>query len=196
MKLALIKLKMALLAAIFISSSAFGAVHLTLGGSHSQSNAGYQKVESGAGSAALSLDLGEYFRVGLTHREELASTTGFHAVASTNTYSYFKSRSNISSNGVDLTLVLYNGEIITPYVFCGVTQKHYVITTVEADGTTDHFDMTQPGPQAGMGLGIRLNQKFSLKISYTMSIGQTQIPGNPAQSATDTFTQIGLSYAL
>jgi Outer membrane protein beta-barrel domain len=182
--------------ASFFASSAQGAMRLTLSGSNSQSNAGYQKIESGAGSASLSLDLGEYFRVGYSHRQELSSTTGYHIKSTSDQYTYFKSRSHITSNGVDLTLVLYNGEVITPFVFLGVTQKHYVVSTTEDDGTTDTMDLTQPGPEGGVGLGIRLSEKFSLKLTYTMSTGSSQLPGYAAQGATDTYTQLGLSYAL
>ena len=172
------------------------ALHLSLGGSHSESNAGYQKIESGAGSAGLSIDLGDYFRVGFTHRQELSSTSGYQLKEATNQYVYFQSVSHVTSNAVDLTLILYAGEIVTPFIFAGVNVKHYSTDTQEADGTREHMELTYPGPQGGAGLGIRLNQKFSLKITYTMSPGIKQLPGEQAVSTTDTYTQVGISYAL
>lgn len=190
-------ISMILLFATFcVTSSAYGAVRFTLGGSHEKSNAGYQQVESGGGSAGVSLDLGEYFRIGVNHREELGSTTGYHQLDGTTNYTYFKTKSNVSSNGVDLTLCLYNGEIVTPYIFAGLTSKHYIMSTTEADGSTSTMDRVKPGPQGGVGLGIRLNEKFSLKLSETWSTGDYQVPGNEAHGAVDTYSQVGLSYAL
>lgn len=179
-----------------LSTPASAGMQLSLGGSHSQSNAGYQKIESGAGSAGLSLDLGDYFRIGYTHRQELSSTTGYQLKEATNQYVYFESLSHVKSNSVDLTLILYAGEIITPFIFAGVTVKQYSTDMQEADGTHEHMELTYPGPQGGAGLGIRLNQKFSLKITYTMSPGVTQLPGALAESTIDTYTQVGISYSL
>ncbi len=178
------------------SSLARAAVNLTLGGSHSQSNAGYQKIESGAGSAGISVDLGDYFRVGYTHRQELASTTGYQLKEATKQYVYFESLSHVTSNAVDLTLILYAGDIVTPFIFAGVNVKHYSTDNKEADGTHEHLDLVYPGPQGGAGIGIRLNQKFSLKVTYTMSPGVTQTPDQPAAQTLDTYSQLGISYAL
>lgn len=181
---------------ILSSSPAFSAVKVTLGGSHSKSNAGYQKIESGAGSAGLSFDLGEHFMIGYTHRQELASTTGYQLKEESKQYVYFESLSHVTSNAIDLTLILYSGDILTPFIFAGVNVKHYSTDNKEADGTHEHLDITYPGPQGGAGLSIRLNQKFSLKVTYTMSPGVTQTPDQPAAATLDTYTQIGISYAL
>ena len=179
-----------------ISGTSLAAVHLSLGGSRSESNAGYQKIESGAGSAGVSIDLGEYFRVGYTHRQELSSTTGYHLKEATNQYVYFQSRLHVVSNGVDLTLVLYGGEIITPFIFAGYALKQYTTDMQEADGTTEHMYLPLPSPEGGAGMAIKLNQKFSLKITYTMSQGVTQLPGGEAQPVIDSYTQLGIQYAL
>lgn len=178
------------------SQPAHSGVQVTLGGSHSKSNAGYQKIESGAGSAGVSLDLGEYFRIGYTHRQELSSTTGYQLKEATNQYVYFRSLSQVTSNSVDLTLILFAGDYVTPFVFAGLSVKNYSTDAIESDGTRESMRLTYPGPQGGAGLGIRLNQKFSLKITYTMSPGVTQIPGQQGSATTDTYTQVGISYAL
>ena len=178
------------------SGTSLAAVQVSLGGSRSEANAGYQKIESGAGSAGLSIDLGEYFRVGYTHRQELSSTTGYHLKEATNQYVYFQSRSHVVSNGIDLTLVLYSGEIITPFIFAGYALKQYTTDMQEADGTTEHMYLPMPSPEGGAGISIKLNQKFSLKVTYTMSQGITQLPGGQAQSVLDSYTQLGISYSL
>jgi hypothetical protein len=184
------------LALLMYTQSAMGGVQITLGGSHSQANAGYQKIESGAGSAGVSLDLGEYFRIGYTHRQELSSTTGYQLKEASKQYVYFRSLSHVTANAVDLTMILYGGEIVTPFVFAGITVKHYSTDMQEADGTREHMELSYPGPQGGAGVGIRLNQKFSLKLTYTASQGSSQIPGQQGELKTDTYTQVGISYAL
>jgi hypothetical protein len=190
-------LRSAIIAAFVMNASfAQAAINLSLGGSHSQSNAGYQKIESGAGSAGISIDLGDYFRVGYTHRQELAATTGYQLKEASKEYVFFQSLSHVTSNAVDLTLILYAGEIVTPFIFAGVNVKHYSTDNRESDGTYEHLDLVYPGPQGGAGLGIRLNQKFSLKVTYTMSPGVTQIPGQAANQTLDTYTQLGITYAL
>jgi hypothetical protein len=172
------------------------AMHVSLMGSHSQSNAGYQSIESGAGSAGVAFDLGQYFRLGFTHRQELSSTKGYKNKEETNTYVYFESLSHVTSNDVDLTLILYAGDIVTPFIFAGVGVRHYVTDMQEADGTREHMDFVYPGPQGGAGLSIRINQKFSLKLTYTMSPGVSKLPGEEEKSTLDNYTQVGISYTL
>jgi hypothetical protein len=181
---------------IFASSSADAAMHVSLMGSHSQANAGYQKIESGSGSAGVAIDLGQYFRLGYTHRQELSATKGYKDKNDDNQFVYFESLTHITSNDVDLTLILYAGDIFTPFIFAGVGVKHYVIDMVEADGTREHNDFVYPGPQGGAGMSIRINQKFSLKLTYTMSPGVSKLPGEKEQGTIDNYTQIGISYTL
>ena len=85
-------------AALLMTESAYGAVRFSLGGNHEKSNAGYQQVESGGGNAGVSLDLGEYFRIGINHREEQGSTTGYHQLEGTANYTYFKTSTNSHTN--------------------------------------------------------------------------------------------------
>lgn len=192
----LIKLSAALVSVIFCSENSLAAVQISLGGSHSESNAGYQKIESGAGSAGVSIDLGSYTRLGYTHRQELSQTTGYELKEATNQYVYFRSRSHIIANAVDLTLILYAGDIVTPFVFGGISVKNYNTEMVQADGTREKLHLTLPGPQGGAGLSIRLNQKFSLKLTYTVSDGVKQIPGSEGERTIDSYSQVGISYTL
>jgi len=181
---------------LMVTKPAEAAVKFSLSGSRSESNAGYQKIESGAGSIGLSMDLGEYFMVGYSHRQELSSTVGYQQKAATSTFVYFQTLSHVTSNAIDLTLILYGGEVVTPFIFAGLAVKHYIVDTKEADGTVEHLDMPHPGPQGGAGLSIRLNQKFALKLTYTMTDGIKQLPGENAEMSIDTYTQMGITYSL
>lgn len=178
------------------STVGHAAVHLSLGGSHSESNAGLQKIESGAGSGSLAFDLGDYFRLGYTHRQELASTSGWNYAEDTKIYTAFVSKSHVVSHSVDLTIILYAGEVFMPYVFAGIGVKSYDIENKEEGKATERTRVTIPNPNGGGGLSIRLNQQFSLKLSHTVSPGIRQLPGKEAESTTDSYSQVGISYAL
>jgi hypothetical protein len=197
------------------SGMANAGMHFTLSGSHSVANAGYQKIETGAGSGTVDVDLGEYFRIGFTHREELASTTGYAPLKRTDGSTYkdsagaerygkFASLSKSKTNSVDLTIVLYAGDIITPYIFGGIAQKSYDIETQsqyvnESGEVVNAVEKTQvsfPTPSGGAGLAIRLSQKFSLKMSHTMTMGMKQLPGEPLEKTTDGYSQVGISFAF
>lgn len=195
------------------SSVASAGMHFTLAGSHSVANAGYQKIESGAGSGTVDIDLGEYFRIGFTHREELASTTGYALLkkadgttktndAGVEQYGKFASLNKSITNSVDLTIVLYGGDIITPYIFGGIAMKSYDIETEQQTDLTsgtvtkEKTHVAFPTPSGGAGLAIRLGQKFSLKLSHTLTQGVKQLPGEPLEKTTDGYSQVGISYAL
>jgi hypothetical protein len=178
------------------SQTAFSGVHISLGGSHSESNAGYQKIVSGAGSAGLSFDIGGYTRLGYTFRQETDATTGYQLNSAGTNYVYFRKNATVTSNSVDLTLILYAGDIFTPFVFAGVVKKQYSTHIQDATGSVESYAYPYAGPQGGAGLGVRLSQKFSLKTTYTMSNGYTVIPGQELQQTVDSYTQVGITYEL
>jgi hypothetical protein len=179
-----------------VSTHGLAAMKVSLSGSRSESNAGYQKIQSGAGSAGLSLDLGEYFMVGYTHRQELSSTVGYQQIDGTNIFVQFKTLSHVTTNALDLTLILYGGEIVTPFIFAGLAVKNYVIDFVQAGQDPQRVSKPHYGPQGGAGLAIRMSQKFSFKLTYTLTDGVKQYPGESAEQTLDTYTQMGITYAL
>jgi hypothetical protein len=179
-----------------ISTRGLAAMKVSLSGSRSESNAGYQKIQSGAGSAGLSFDLGEYFMVGYTHRQELSSTVGYQQIDGTNIFVQYKTLSHVTTNAMDLTLILYGGEIVTPFIFAGLAVKHYVIDSVQAGQDPQRVSMPHYGPQGGAGVSIRMSQKFSFKLTYTLTDGVKQYPGESAEQTLDTYTQMGITYAL
>lgn len=181
---------------LLLPNQLLAGMHVSLGGSHSESNAGYQKIVSGAGSAGLSFDIGGYTRLGYTFRQELDSTTGYQLNSAGTEFVYFRKNSSVTSNSVDLTLILYAGDIFTPFVFAGVVKKQYATHIADATGAVESYAYPYAGPQGGFGLGIRLSQKFSLKGTYTMSNGYTVVPGQQLQTTVDSYTQVGITYEL
>jgi hypothetical protein len=178
-----------------LPTTTYAGMHISLDGKHSESNAGYQKIVSGAASAGLSFDMGGYTRLGYTHRQEVDSTTGYQVNSAGTGFVYFKKSSLVTSNSIDLTLILYAGDLFTPFVFGGVVSKQYATRIADSDGV-ESYSYPDMGPQGGAGLGIRLSQKFSLKVTYTMSKGVAAIPGQQAQETIDSYTQAGISYEL
>jgi hypothetical protein len=177
------------------SSAAYSAMHFTLGGSKSSANAGLQQIDEGALSGSVAVDLGSYLRLSYTHRQELSSTTGYSYDDETKEYSYARSTTHQIANSVDLIIILYAGELFTPYVFGGVVHKQYIMQTETKDGVQT-AKMAVPAPNGGAGVGIRLSQKFSLKISYTASPGVRQEPNREPERTIDTYAQLGITYSL
>lgn len=180
------------------SQSAFAAMHLSLSGNHSLVHAGYQTIESGGASASVAFDLGSYFRLGLTHRQENSSAKGHIEDEKTKELHTYESQSYIMSNSLDFTVVLYAGEIFMPYIFVGYGTKYYHIRKVESGVISDDRN-AGPGPNGGAGFAISLSKNFSLKISHTLSSGVTKDANHPeleGKSAVDGYTQAGISYAL
>ena len=178
------------------SGSSYAVMHLSLSGSHSDSNAGLQKIEAGSLSASVAFDLGDYFRLGYTHMQQLQSAIGNTQDQETKVYTAIRSKSHVVSHSVDLTAILYAGEIFTPYIFAGMGVKTYNIENKEGDKPTEKTTVTIPNPNGGAGMAIRLNQKFSLKLSYTVSPGVKQEPNKPQEGTTDSYAQIGIQYSL
>lgn len=192
-----------------ISNMASAGMHLSLSGSQSSSNAGLQKIESGAGSASVAFDIWDYLRLGYTYRQEISSTGGYtegrdanggiikNAAGEPASYVKFLNRSRVVSQSVDLTIVLYAGDVFMPYIFVGAGTKNYDILNQTENKEDEHIKASVPvSPNAGAGLGIRLSQRFSLKFSYTVSQGIKQLPGQLAEPTLDNYTQVGITYAL
>lgn len=197
-------------AVTFISmpSIASAGMHLSLSGSQSTSNAGLQKIQSGSGSASVAFDIWDYLRLGYTYRQELAYTGGYTEAKDANgvtiknsagnpTYVKFLNRSRVISDSVDLTVVLYAGDVLMPYVFVGAGRKNYNIVNQTEGQEDDVIKLTMPfSPNGGAGIGIRMSQRFSLKFSYTVSQGYKQLPDQPIEITMDSYSQVGISYAL
>ena len=189
------------IACFLAPQQAFAVVHFTIGGSQSQNNVG-QSVLSRAGSASVAVDLGEYFRVGITHRQEFSENQGYVEYR-TNKGNYYLSPgvTKVIANSVDLSVILYSGDIFVPFIQGGLVRKDYdfEVTKESDDGqiVVDTGKATQgPVPSIGAGVGIKLNRSFSLKISYVASPGFVTLPDGELAAKLDTYTQIGITYQL
>ena len=178
------------------AAPAMASMHFTLSGSKSISHAAYETIESGGLSGSVAWDLGEYIRIGYTYRQELQSTKGYTLETTDNAYHKFESSSRITSQSADLTLVLYAGDIFTPYIFAGGGPKTYDTYMNEEGKSPTHNKSGLTSPNGGVGLSIRISQNFSLKMSYTISQGITVTPDTKPSLAIDSYTQAGISYAF
>ncbi|MCX6119893.1 MAG: hypothetical protein NT027_20350 [Proteobacteria bacterium] len=180
------------------SEMSYAAVHVSLSGSKSDSNAGYQKISSGSVSGGVSFDIADYVRLGYTHRQETSSASG-HKYDETKKgtaeeYLAFTSDSHVTAHSVDLTLILYAGEVFTPFIFGGISLKNYEILNREQGKEDERINiMLPPGPSGGVGLSISMTTKFSLTLKHTMTEGYKQLPGQEAEKTIDAYSQVGIS---
>ena len=193
------------------SLSSFAAVFVTGSANQSSSNLGLQSTRSTGGSVSFDLALGTYIRVGLTHQLSVRQSSGYFELdedssssnstvgANGSRYVSFKNNERISANSVDLTFILYNGLVLVPYVKSGALWKSYSATIERQDEDPQTINVLNAGPSlyAGLGVGIKLNHKFTLKLFYKASPGITYDPQtDETKSQRDEETTVGLTYQL
>jgi opacity protein-like surface antigen len=195
-----------------IATTSFAGVHFSLSGSHSKSNTGYQAIEAGALSAGLAFDIGQYIRLGYTHMQQLQASEGYACEENDPTNSVpdgnggysqcptFQSLSHIIGHSVELTLILYAGDVMTPYITMGAGPRNYKIVSKKGDSPEETDTGGGPAMNGAIGVSFKINQKFSLKLSYAMTAGTKKVPAFPAEekakSTVDGSASIGLQYSL
>lgn len=182
----------------FLSSISYAGTHFTLKGNISNNYFGLNKQDVLSGSISVAFDLGEYLRVGVTHRQSVNNTRGYKSTNDRSVYYYTTEETRAVANSVDLTVILYYGKLFVPYVLIGMVKKDYYIKTSIADtyNASNHYPLP-PVPNGGVGVGLRLNKAFSVKLSYTVSPGIKQTAPNRApERALDTITAIGIGYNI
>jgi hypothetical protein len=97
---------------------------------------------------------------------------------------------------MDLILILYSGDVFTPFIFAGYVRKMYSTSIKDAKGSIISYSYPSDGPQGGVGFEVRLSQAFSLKTTYTMSNGYSIVPGGELRRTLDSNTQVGISYKI
>jgi hypothetical protein len=179
------------------ASTAAATVSFTLAGFRQNSTLGTQEISSGTASGTVAFDLGSHFRIGLTHRQKVDLTEDTKKqTADSESYSFYSSKMLQKSNAVDLTLILYQGEVVMPYIKAGMVVKSYDIRTTVDDQVTATKLTLPPEPSGGIGVGFRLTQNFSLKISYTVSPGVKELPDGTREGVLDSYSEVGVTYEL
>jgi hypothetical protein len=173
----------------------FANAHFTIKGTVSDSNYGLVTQSNHAASASIEFDLGRYFRIGVTHRQAKGLSKGYYAGRTV--YEYKTSKTHETANSLDLSIILYYGEVFVPFVQVGLVKKNYVVTYDESPQPITNKISIPPIPNGGFGLGIRLHENFSLKLSQTLSPGiRIPYPNAPAERAVDTYSSVGITYDL
>ena len=203
----------ATVAAMLLPATANAAVYITGSWSLQSTHLGFQTTESDYGSASVDIDLGHYIRLGYTYGVEFQNATGYKDPSATDsndtnasgyctqTCGQTSNKTKVIQNSVGLTIILYEGQVLMPFLLGGVTKKDMTIDMIDYDtkGNLVHTVETLPGqivPYGGGGIGIRLNREFTLKFSYQVSPGSIQLPGQDPQRVLDRQSTAGLSYQL
>lgn len=197
-----------------LSNGAYAVVYVTGSISAAESNVGLQTQESRGGSASLAFDLGRFIRLGFTHRQDIQTANGYIGMTEDSCVfgvtidgcAKYDSKTHIISNSIDLTLILYEGEVVVPFIQGGAVVKTYTFETnkvkLNDPAETAEHEKTGPAnygpvPNLGAGIGIRLNRQFTLKLSYTTSPGISQDPiENKVRTVWDKQSSLGLTYQL
>lgn len=180
------------------------AVFVTGSVNQASSNLGLQSSVTRGGSASVDLGLGRYVRVGVTHQQSFKESEGHSenkdiAEDDPDRYVEFSSKEHILANSVDFTFILYEGELIVPYLKAGAIWKSYFVERVEDGVADDPIEVRNAGPfpNLGAGVGLKLNRQFTLKLFHKASPGFVYDPAeDKTVSVWDRETTIGLSYQL
>lgn len=184
--------------ALGIAPRAFSAMSYTLSGSASNGHFGMQTHESRAGSASVEYGLTKQLEVGISHRQALSTQHGYKEVEDANgkrTVS-FRTDARTVTNAATMTYMLFENAPAVPYVFGGVAHHTVYAKGVEA-GETSTFSEPSLGPQAGLGIAVRVSKQFMLRVSYTVSPGTVvPDPAKPAETTTkvNSYAQLGISW--
>ena len=184
-----------------VGESALGAISIGLSGASSQSNYSLETQKSSILIANVSIGIASFLRIGLTHRRSFEKKAGLKKAQVSDTqiiYYEFEDNTDIVTNSVDLTAILYPG-VVSPFVFGGVARRDYY-TEVRYPGSASKGKTTLPAvPNYGLGIAVQLSRQFSLKITqtYTPGLSTTIEDGEEVSKAVnDTYTQIGIGYRI
>jgi hypothetical protein len=197
-------LAIAFLSSALSASPLFAGIFVNGSVSQSSQNAGYLTHDSSSGSAGFDVSLGTYVRVGLSHSQEFSVSKGWvlqddaEDSDAASSYDNYTSRTHAWANSVDFTFILYNGQVVVPYLKAGLVWKTYIIEE-EQNGVVSKDGYRNQGPwdNLGAGVGFKLNRDFTLKLFYNTSPGIQAIPGeDKARTVRDKKATIGLTYQL
>jgi len=188
------------LCAMTVTSLATAAVHVGISGSVATNNLGLEVHRSQAGKASLGLDLGSYFRLSLSAQQRVEREHGYKDMAEDEEDEdlvAYEAEIRQMTYALDLIAVLYQGELLTPFIFVGAAFKGYDINSQTEGEEPVHAEAWYgPVPNYGGGLAVSLNKNFSLKLTNTWSDGVRVDPDDTSKQrkVRDVQTDIGLSY--
>jgi hypothetical protein len=183
-----------------LAPEALAEIYVTGSGSLSTRNADLTRYETQAGSGTIDFGLGRYVRIGFTHEQEFEITKGYEQPdKEKEEYVKLDAKTHVVANSVDLTLILYDGDVFVPYIKGGLIRKSYKFEVTKGTDTEKADFVIPVTYNLGAGVGLRLNRQFTLKLGYMVSPGIQREPGQPVEEAKtvlDKKSTIGLTYQL
>ncbi len=219
----------AFLLALSVVSGFFGfapvaqaGIYITGSYGMDSTNVPLEVTNTQSASASVDVDIFSFLRVGVSYGLETSYSLGYRARAasaadpsapvvpvasaqianpcpSETSCTKVVSNSKVIQKGAGLTLILWHGDMVMPYVMAGALIKTYVFKSTQ-DGVLVQDLEEKKGevvPNVGAGIGFRLSKDFSLKASITASPGKVLRPGDTQLKVIwDRKTAFGLSYQI
>ena len=158
----------------------------------------YSTEKSVTYGGTVEASLGVIFRVGYTLQIEDSKKDTYPYPDDDPNLRYYVRQQN-TTHSIDLTMILYPGDVFVPYVFGGI-QKHYVKYTIidyKSGASAEIKSPMPPNPTGGFGFGMRFSRQLMLKFSNRWVPGHSRVPGEPkAKNVLDTEQTIGLSFEI
>lgn len=206
-----------LLAACVASAPSLAGVYVTGSTVAGSTNMAYSGYRSQYSSGSIGFDVASILRLGYTYSQEDTINDGYTDSRSADALKSqdataananddpsddgnlvaYNVQSRVIGNSVDLQIVLYKGDVVVPFVIGGVIHKQITSTTSKEGETPAVRKEASLGPQAGAGLGFRLNRQFSFKVTQMASPGEKRKPfEEKATKVWDRKLTLGLTYEL
>ena len=182
------------------ADTAHAVASFTLSGRAGSSTAPLLASSTRSGSGTVDFDLGQYFRLGFTYQQDYTTKEGMTKVVDNGETKYtdYSERSMFTMKSVDLTIILYQGDVFIPYIFGGVARIESKTKIVYAEKEPENNESVAPiVPTGGAGFGLRLNKQFTLKFSNRWMPGvQQTAPDGKQEAVVDSQMQVGVSYSM
>lgn len=178
------------------SLNAFGSMYFTLSGASSQMTMS-QEYQMQSLGGTIDFDIGDYLRLGYTHKQEKMKAAGLAKNEDTGQIEYSDVITSIAKDSIDLSIIVYPGTTLVPYIFGGIVyQRGYTVKTIEQTSVRNKSEFGIM-PQGGFGLGIMLSKSFQLKLAYTLSPGIKMLDydGKTAKRQNSSMS-VGITYKI
>jgi len=185
------------------ASSAHAGIFITGSYGMDATNVPLEVTNTQSASGSVDVEIFSFLRIGVSYGAETTYSLGYRAKAASaadssaavvpvasaqirnpcateTTCTKVVSNSKVIQRGVGLTLILWHGDMVTPYVIGGALLKTYHIKSTQDGVLVQDLEDTkgQTVPNIGAGVSFRLSKDFSLKASITASPGQVLRPGD------------------
>lgn len=197
-----IKLISAIIMILFYYQISLCATYISASFSSALSHMGYENYYLTNIKGSISIDIGYNLRLSYSRKYEITEEKGYKNFGTSDTpnYIYYVAKNEITTDTIDVIIVLFSNNYLTPFIFGGIAFKYYILQmSTDNDINYKYKDPYGPLANFGAGLAIKLNENFALRLTNTWSPGfirKIDEPTDKIHVVWDSQLDIGLEYKI